>query len=116
MALRGRKTKLRIVLSNEEFDELGRLARSTSSPAGLVRRANLLLAIARGESLVGAGREVGMTQRHVRKWCERFVAAPPNKRIESLKDLPGRGKWPRFPPSGSGDGASQRCEDGVRAA
>lgn len=98
--MRGRKIEFQIVLTDDEFDELGRLARSTASPAGLVRRARVVLEVSQGASLTGAGRLVGLTLKHARKWCKRFAAAPPGERMSTLRDLPGRGRKPRFSPLG----------------
>ena len=90
--------EFRIELMDDEYAELARLACSRVTPAGIAKRAKAVLAVAQGNSMSGAGREVEMTLKHVRKWCKRVHAAPPGKRIDALKDKPGRGRKPRFSP------------------
>ena len=90
--MRGRKTALRIDLTPEERTELERQVRCTTLPAGLVRRARIILGVASGLPLIEVSRRVGITEKHVRKWTLRFNA----KRLEGLKDQPGRGRKPVF--------------------
>jgi hypothetical protein len=99
--MRGRKTALRIDLTLEERTELERQVRCTTLPAGLVRRARIILGVASGLPLIEVSRRVGITEKHVRKWTLRFNA----KRLEGLKDQPGRGRKPVFSP---------RCGDARR--
>jgi hypothetical protein len=65
-------------------------------PSGLVRRARAVLLASEGKSLTETGRIVGMGRLIVRRWVSRFIV----KRIEGLKDKPGRGRKPSFPPGG----------------
>ena len=106
--MRGRKTALRIELTPEEKAELERQVRCTTLSAGLVRRARVVLGVASGLPLIEVSRRVGITEQHVRKWTHRFN----DKRLEGLKDRPGRGRKPVFSPH-SGDA---RRENGLRTA
>lgn len=106
--MRGRKTALRIELSPEEKAELERQVRCTTLSAGLVRRARIILGVASGLPLIEVSRRVGITEKHVRKWTHRFN----DKRLEGLKDCPGRGRKPVFSPHGR-----DACrENGLRTA
>ena len=92
--MRGRKSPYVVALTDEERNELNRWTRSTSMPSGLVRRARAILLVSEGKSLAETGRIVGMGRRIVRLWVSRFTA----KRIEGLKDKPGRGQKAHFFP------------------
>jgi Helix-turn-helix domain len=94
--MRGRKSQLVVTLSTEERLALEHLLRRTTTPQGLSRRGRVILAVADGQSLVGAGRLAGMTEKHVRKWVQRYI----DRRLEGLNDRPGRGRKPAFPPLG----------------
>jgi hypothetical protein len=92
--MRGRKSPHVVALSQEELAELNRWLRTPSLPAGLVRRSRAILLVYDGNSLTEAGHIVGMGRRIVRLWVTRFM----EHRIDGLKDKPGRGRKPSFPP------------------
>ncbi len=94
--MRGRKSQLVVTLSSEERQALESRLRCTTTPHGLARRCRIVLAVADGQSLVGAGRIAGMTEKHARKWICRFL----DHRFEGLSDRPGRGRKPAFSPLG----------------
>lgn len=94
--MRGRKSALVILLTDEERDELEHWSRSTSLSAGLVLRAKAVLHVSRGMPLKHTGKMVGLTERHVRKWITRFK----EQRLQGLRDKEGRGRKPTFSPSG----------------
>lgn len=96
--LRGRKSALRVVLTDQERSQLLQWSRSTALPAGLVTRAKAILLVADGTPLTHTGKAVGLTEAHVRQWIKRFL----EKRLQGLQDLPGRGRKPSFSPSGRG--------------
>jgi len=102
--MRGRKSALIILLTDEERDELQRWSRSTSMPAGLVQRAQAVLHVSKGMPLKHTGKLTRLTERHVRKWVTRFK----EERLPGLKDKQGRGRKPSFSPSG-GDARRQDC-------
>jgi hypothetical protein len=100
--MRGRKSALILLLTNQERDELQRWTRSTTMPAGLVQRAQAVLHFSGGMPLKHTGKAVGLTERHVRKWVTRFQEL----RLPGLNDKTGRGQKPAFPPPG-GDARRQ---------
>jgi hypothetical protein len=104
--MRGRKTSLRVVLSAEERSQLELRLRSTTTSLGLARRCRAILEVADGLTLVHVARLVDLTEKHVRKWVQRFL----KERLEGLRDRPGRGRKPVFSPRG-GDA---RGEDRLR--
>jgi transposase len=62
----------------------------------LARRGRAILEVAEGTPLVAVARLVGLTEKHVRKWAQRFLLG----RIAGLHDRPGRGREPVFSPRG----------------
>jgi hypothetical protein len=94
--MRGRKTSLRVVLTPEERGQLERLLRSTTTSLGVARRCRAILEVADGVPLAHVARLVDLTEKHVRKWVQRFL----KDRMEGLRDRPGRGRKPVFPPRG----------------
>ena len=104
--MRGRKTSLMIVLADAERIELERWVRCSSMAVGLVRRARMILAVARGTTLVETARQTGVTERIVRRWCLRFI----EERLPGLSDRPRTGRPPVFSP----DGGDARSEDRLR--
>jgi DNA-directed RNA polymerase specialized sigma24 family protein len=94
--MRGRKTTLRVILTAEERDQLERRLRCTTTSLGLARRCRAILAVADGLPLVEVARLVDLTEKHVRKWVQRFL----EHRLDGLHDRPGRGRKPVFSPRG----------------
>ncbi len=94
--MRGRKSSLVVSLSPQQRQALEYRLRCPTTPLGLARRCQAILAVADGLSLAGAARRGGLTEKHVRKWVQRFLAS----RLEGLKDRPGRGRKPAFSPLG----------------
>jgi hypothetical protein len=106
--MRGRKSALRVVLTPEEHDQLLKSLRCPSTSLGLARRCRAILEIAEGTPVVAVARLVGLTEKHVRKWVQRFLQG----RLAGLYDRPGRGRKPVFSPRG-GD---LRGQDRLRTA
>ena len=106
--MRGRKTSLRVILTAEERNQLERLLRATTTSLGLARRCRSILEVADGLPLTHVARVVDLTEKHVRKWVQRFL----KDRLPGLHDRPGRGRKPVFPPRG-GDACG---EDRLRTA
>jgi hypothetical protein len=94
--MRGRKTSLRVVLTTEERIQLEQRLRSTTTPLGLARRCRAILEVADGSPLAHVARLVDLTEKHVRKWVQRFLT----ERLDGLRDRPGRGRKPVFSPRG----------------
>jgi Helix-turn-helix domain len=106
--MRGRKSALRVVLTPEEHDQLRRSLRCPSTPRGLARRCRAILEVAEGTPLVAVARLVGLTEKQVRKWVQRFLQG----RLAGLRDRPGRGRKPVFSPRGR----DLRGQDRLRTA
>ena len=102
------KTSLRVVLSAEERSELERRLRSTTVSLGLARRCRAILEVAEGRPLVEVSRLVDLSEKHLRKWVQRFL----KDRLAGLNDLPNRDRKPVFSPRG-GDACG---EDRLRTA
>jgi len=105
--VRGRKTALMPVLASDEQVEVEKLVRSTTAKAGLVKRPRAVLLVSQGNTLKQVAQTVDLSVAHVSKWCRRFIAAPPGKRMEALRDKKGRGRKPLFSPSS----ANERHQD-----
>src|SRR5215203_3428006 len=104
--MRGRKTSLHVILTAEERDHLEHRPRCTTTSLGLARRCRSILGVADGLPLVGVARLVDLTEKHVRKWVQRFLT----DRLDGLHDRPGRGRKPVFSPRGR----DPRGEDRLR--
>tara|TARA_B110000014_G_scaffold216040_1_gene169981 strand:- start:294 stop:653 length:360 start_codon:yes stop_codon:yes gene_type:complete len=102
--MRGRTSGVVIELSEQQRVELEQMLRSRSVKAGLQKRCRAVLAIADGMTFRKATTVVGMTDKHLRKWCRRFL----ERGIDGLNDLPGRGRKPAFSPERCG-GDRQAC-------
>ena len=87
---RGRRTSLTIRLTPAERRTLLMWQRATTVPAGLARRARLLLLLADGLTITEAAATVGLSRRHSYKWIQRFM----QEGLEGLVDKPGRGHRP----------------------
>ncbi|RMF28365.1 MAG: helix-turn-helix domain-containing protein, partial [Chloroflexi bacterium] len=86
--------KYPIELTPEEEKELRRLVNSPKAPQALVMRARIILAAYDHPDWSNRqiAREVGCTDRTVRKWRRRWVER------RSIEDLPRPGAPRRFPP------------------
>ena len=103
----GRKSALRVAVTPEEHAQLLKYLRCPTASLGLARRCRAILEVAEGTPLVAVARLVGLTEKHVRKWVQRFLQS----RLAGLHDRPGRGRKPVFSPRG-GD---VRGQDRLRA-
>src|SRR5262245_58080315 len=95
--MRGRKKTFSVDLNQSQRDNLQRWLRSTNLPAGLARRARLLLLLEQPDtSWRQAAQTAGLTPRHARKWGQRFLA----RGLDDLQDKPRPGRQPVFSPRG----------------
>jgi CRP-like cAMP-binding protein len=93
---RGRTTSLTIRLTPAERLTLLAWQRAPSIPAGLARRARMLLLLADGMTITDIAATVGLSRRHVYKWIRRFV----QEGFEGLHEKPGPGqRRESLPPS-----------------
>ena len=81
---RGRKTALTIRLTPAQRQTLLAWERSTTIPAGLARRARILLLLTEGMTITDIATTVGISRRFVYKWVQRFV----EEGLEGLHDKP----------------------------
>jgi CRP-like cAMP-binding protein len=84
--VRGRTTSLTIRLTPTERQTLRAWQRATTTPAGLARRARILILLADGVTITDIAATVGLSRRHTYKWIQRFVQAG----LEGLTDRPTR--------------------------
>jgi transposase len=75
-------------LSDEERESLLAIVRSPTSEQRMVTRARVVLAAAEGKPNRQIAREVGLSERKVGVWRNRFA----ERRIDGLGDLPRPGK------------------------
>ena len=106
--MRGRKSALRVVVDEPTRAELLAWLRAQKTPVGLAKRAWAMILVAEGNGFAGAGRQVGMAERHVRKWAVRFV----RDGLRGLLD----GKRPGRPPVFSPRSRHASGQDGLRIA
>jgi hypothetical protein len=84
------------LLTVETRERLEQIVRSPSLPAGLARRARIVLLAADGVPLRHIGPRVGVDRNVVRDWLDRFQA----RGLDGLRDLPRPGRARAFPPGG----------------
>ena len=81
---RGRKTALTIRLTPAQRQTLLAWERSTAIPAGLARRARMVLLLTEGMTLTDIAATVGISRRFIYKWVQRFL----EQGLEGLHDKP----------------------------
>ncbi len=92
---RGRPTSLTIRLTPADRQTLQAWQRATTIPAGLARRARIILLLVEGRPISSIATTVGISRRFVYKWVRRFLADG----IAGLADKPGRGSRRGSPPA-----------------
>jgi hypothetical protein len=106
--MRGRRTQLIVRMDEANREELLSWLRAQKTPVGLAKRAWAMLLLADGQSYAATARQVGLAERHIRKWAKRFL----QRGIQGLRDGQRTGRPPVFSPrSGRAPG-----QDGLRAA
>lgn len=93
-----RNSPYRIVLSDQERDELEARARRYTSPYAQVVRARIVLMAADGLRNDQIAARLDTPRQVVSKWRKRFYEA----RLAGLDDLPRGGRPPAFPPGRRG--------------
>jgi len=81
-------------VSSEQRSELLKLARSTRAPAGVVRRAQLVLALAEGEGYAAVSTRFQVPPSTISRWKKRFLHAG----VAGLQDAPRSGRPDRLSP------------------
>lgn len=105
--MRGRKKTFSLELTDAQRAELQRWLRHTTLPAGLARRARVILLLSEGLAVKAAAQTAGLTPNNTRKWVRRFLALG----VAGLHDQSGRGRKPVFSPLGR----AASGPDGLRA-
>jgi hypothetical protein len=94
--MQGRKSALHIAIDDPTRAILAGWLRRQKTPVGLAKRAHAILLLADGQTFATTARQVGMRERHMRKWALRFLA----RGIEGLSDKKRPGRRPVFSPGG----------------
>lgn len=87
-------TAMDLILSDDDRRILTGMLRATTIPAGLARRARVILALADGQSYAAIGATHGVTDAYIARWKRRVVAGG----ILALGDLPRSGRPDRLDP------------------
>ena len=87
---RGRKTSFTIRLTPAQRHTLLAWQRATTMPAGLARRARIILLLADGRTITDIATAVGVSRRFVYKWVHRFGQ-------DGLEGLHERSRGPQRP-------------------
>lgn len=90
--MRGRKSALVLLLTDAELRQLRTWSRSTTTAVGLVRRADVILGVHRGDTIKDAAKNAGLSEVHARKWIKRFQ----EQRLPGLQDAARPGRPPVF--------------------
>src|SRR5258708_218829 len=88
-------TTVPLVLTAAVRAELHAMARSTRTPAGLVQRARLILALADGASYTELTARWGVAATSISRWKQRFLA----RGLGGLPDAPRSGRPDRLAPA-----------------
>lgn len=105
--MQGRRTALIVQMDEDTREKLLSWLRATKMPQGLAKRARAMLLLAEGHSYAATARQVGLRERHVRKWAQRFLQKGP----AGLDDAPRSGRPPVFSPRGGGASGQDRLRD-----
>jgi hypothetical protein len=94
--MQGRHSAIQIAVHDHTRATLAGWLRKQKTPVGLAKRARAILLLADGQTCAATARQVGLRERHVRKWALRFAA----QGIEGLADKKRPGRRPVFSPGG----------------
>ena len=94
--MQGRRSAIHIAVDDQTRATLGGWLRCQKTPVGLAKRAHAMLLLAEGQTFAATARQVGLRERHVRKWALRFVA----QGSAGLSDKKRPGRRPVFSPHG----------------
>mgnify|MGYP001570128553 CR=1 FL=1 len=92
--MRGRKSALTVRMDDGTRQTLLGWLRAQKTPVGLAKRAWAMLLLAGGQTFSATAQQVGLGERHVRKWANRFL----RQGVEGLSDQPRPGRKPVFSP------------------
>jgi len=89
----GPHSALQISMNDQTRALLHRWMRCPKMPVGLVRRVRALLLLERGYRYTPTAKQVGLTERNLRKWARRFR----EQGVAGLYEQPRPGRAPVFP-------------------
>lgn len=92
--MRGRKKSIVLTLTQAQRDELEAIGRSGLTEVRLWKRVRAVGLWADGATVPQIEAQAGLGETMVREWVKRYR----EKGLAGLKDLPGRGRKPVFPP------------------
>lgn len=92
--MRGRHSALNIEMTDQTRMLLQKWVRCPKTPSGLMRRARALLLLEQGYRYVPTAKQVGLTQRNLRKWARRFL----KEGVAGVSEKPRPGRTPVFSP------------------
>ncbi len=90
----GPLSALQISMNDQTRALLQKWLRRPKTPSGLVRRARALLLLEQGSRYAATAKQVGLTERKLRKWARRFR----DQGVAGLREQPRPGRAPVFPP------------------
>ena len=94
----GPLSTIQITMSDQTRVLLQSWVRRPTKPSGLVRRARALLLLEGGQRIAPTAKQVGLSERHLRKWAKRFS----DQGVAGLRERMRSGRPPRvFSPSRS---------------
>jgi hypothetical protein len=96
--MQGRTTALQITLDPATHATMEHVLRAQKTPQAYAKRVRAILLLAAGEKLTAIEQQVGLAERHIRKWAKRFIS----EGLVGLQDRPRPGRPPVFPPRGNG--------------
>jgi hypothetical protein len=94
--MQGRHSAISIAIDDHTRATLTGWLRKQKTPVGLAKRARAMLLLADGQTFAATAHQVGLRERHGRKWALRFVA----QGLEGLSDKKRPGRQPVFSPCG----------------
>lgn len=102
--MRGRHSNIQVQVNSEQQAVLESWLRRSTIAAGLAKRARAILLLGQGQTFTQTSQQVGMAERHLRKWARRFI----ERGIAGLSDQARAGRPPVFSPS-SGSVSGEDC-------
>jgi hypothetical protein len=93
--MQGRRSAVHIDIDDQARATLRGWLRRQKTPVSLAKRAQAMLLLANGQTFAATARQVGMRERHIRKWALRFVV----QGLAGLADKKRPGRRPIFFPS-----------------
>jgi hypothetical protein len=77
--MRGRTSAFKIEMDTQTRKTLLSWLRRQKTPAGLAKRARAMLLLADGQTYSHTSKQVGLSERHLRKWAKRYLWLSPSR-------------------------------------